>query len=387
MIHQLEVRRLLEGLRLLWETITQDQIYWQLGVSAFIVLTFLLIKNIFTRLIFVIAMRLAYKTPTDMDREILEAFEGPIKGLIVITGFYLSLNYLPLPLALTATVSALFRSAIIGMITWGLYNLVGGKAYNELGQKLRLDQSLLIFASKVLRFIVIALAISIIAQEWDYDVSGFIAGLGLGGLALALAAQDTVSNVFGGIIIILDKPFNVGDWILSPSVEGTVEEMSFRSIKVRTFANALVTVPNKVIVNEAVTNWTRMAKRRIFFRLGVTYTTPREKLQNCVNKIRDLLENHPEVHPDLIMVRFEQFADSSLDIFIYFFTKTKVWTEFLAIKEEINFKIMEILEEEGVSVAFPSRSIYFENQLASRMDREGNRETGTNSGADPDHNR
>jgi len=378
---------LLKNLNLLWETITQDQIYWQIGVSIAIVLFFLLIKNIFTRFIFGLIMRLTHKTPTDLDREILEAFEGPLKGLIVLPGFYLALFYLPLPPALTDTVSGLFRSGIIAMVTWGFYNLVGGKAYNELGQKLRLDQSLLIFGSKVLRFIIIALALSIIAQEWDYDVSGFIAGLGLGGLAVALAAQDAVANVFGGIIIVLDKPFDVGDWILTPSVEGTVEEMSFRSIKVRTFANALVTVPNKVIVNEAVTNWTRMEKRRIFFRLGVTYTTPREKLQNCVNKIRDLLENHPEVHPDLIMVRFEQFADSSLDIFIYFFTKTKVWADFLAIKEEINFKIMEILEEEGVSVAFPSRSIYFENQLENKMEWDDARYPGSSSGPESGHNR
>jgi len=374
---------LAESLRTLWETITQDQIYWQLGVAVLIFLLFLLIKNIFTRFLFNLILKFTRKTPTDLDREILEAFEGPLKMLIVITGFYLALIYLPLPAVLMETVSGLFRSGIIILITWGLYNLVGGKAYTEFGQRLSLDQSLLIFGSKVLRFIIVALAISIIAQEWDYDVSGFIAGLGLGGLALALAAQDAVSNVFGGIVIVLDKPFEVGDWILTPSVEGTVEEMTFRSTRVRTFANAVVTVPNKVIANEAVTNWTRMEKRRIFFRLGVTYTTPREKLQNCVTRIRDLLENHQEVHPDLIMVRFEQFADSSLDIFIYFFTRTKVWTEFLAIKEEINFKIMEILEEEGVSVAFPSRSVYFENQIEGRINYDLNAE---NESGDPGDN-
>jgi len=374
---------LAESLRTLWETITQDQIYWQLGVAVLIFLLFLLIKNIFTRFVFNLILKFTHKTPTDLDREILTAFESSLKMLIVITGLYLALIYLPLPGALMDTVSGLFRSGIIIAITWGLYNLVGGKAYTELGQRLSLDQSLLIFGSKVLRFIIVALAISIIAQEWDYDVSGFIAGLGLGGLALALAAQDAVSNVFGGIVIILDKPFDVGDWILTPSVEGTVEEMTFRSTRVRTFANAVVTVPNKVIANEAVTNWTRMEKRRIFFRLGVTYTTPREKLQNCVTRIRDLLENHQEVHPDLIMVRFEQFADSSLDIFIYFFTKTKVWTEFLAIKEEINFKIMEILEEEGVSVAFPSRSVYFENQIEGRINYDLNAE---NESRDPGDN-
>jgi len=358
-------------LTILWDFIfNQESIWWQLVIAVLIFLVFLLIKNIFARFIFGIILRLSQKTKTDLDSAILNAFEGPIRNLILAAGLFLALHYLPLPDAVMASVSNFFRSVIIVLLVWSIYNLAGGKAYTRVSETLNIDYSLSLFASKVLRFLIVALAIIIIAQEWDYDVSGLLAGLGLGGLAFALAAQDTVSNVFGGIIIVMDKPFSVGDWILTPSVEGTVEEMSFRSTRVRTFANALVTVPNKVVANEAITNWTRMNKRRIFFRLGVTYTTPRHKLQNCVNRIKDLLENHQEVHPDLIMVRFEQFNDNSLDIFIYFFTKTKVWSEFLEIKEEINFKIMEILEEEGVSVAFPSRSIYFENELQNKLENK-----------------
>lgn len=355
---------MVESLRTFWEsTVNMDSIWWQLAVTTLIILVVLLIRGLFTRLIFGMILRLTYKTKTDLDRALLYAFEAPLRFLLVAAGSYFALSYIPLPPAVLNFVANLFRSAIIVFVTWGLYNVVGGDFSTRIREKLKVEEIVAGFATKVLRFIIIALGISIIAQEWNYDVSGFMAGLGLGGLAFALAAKDAVSNLFGGLIIILDKPFAVGDWILTSSVEGTVEEMNFRSIKVRTFANALVTVPNAVVSNEAITNWTRMHKRRIFFRLGVTYTTPRAKLQNCVNKIKELLENHPDVHPDLIMVRFEQFADSSLDIFIYFFTKTKVWSEFLAIREDINFKIMEILEGEGVSVAFPSRSIYFENTL------------------------
>jgi len=270
-------------------------------------------------------------------------------------------------------ITRLFRSVIIILISSGFYNLVGGPAVTEIGVRLEVEKTIVGFVTKVFRFIIVALTITIIAQEWDYDVSGFIAGLGLGGLAFALAAQDAAKNIFGGIVILLDKPFAVGDWIMTPSVEGTVEEMSFRSTKVRTFPNALVTVPNSVLANEALTNWTRMKKRQITFRLGVTYTTPRKKLQSIITRIKELLDNHPEIHPDTIFVRFDQFNDSSLDIFLYFFTKTTVWAEFLQVKEDINFKIMEILEKEGVSVAFPSRSIYFENQL-----KKAERETGSN---------
>ncbi len=355
---------MIESLVQSWDHfINYNSIWIQLAIAAAIVLLALLVKNIVTRIIFGIVLSLTSKTKTDIDRSVVMSFEGPMRWLIVTIGIYLALNYLSPPPEIMSVVSNLFRSAIIIYITWGFYNLVGSSVLTELIEKLEVDQSIIDFTATVLRFIIIALSVTVIAQEWDYDVSGFIAGLGLGGLAFALAAKDTAANVFGGIVIILDKPFAVGDWILTPSVEGTVEVMNFRTTKVRTFANALVTVPNSVLVNEAVTNWTRMEKRRVSFHLGVTYTTPRVKLQACVNRIKELLENHPEVHQDLIMVRFDQFNDSSLDIFIYFFTRTKVWTEFLAVKEEINFKIMEILEEEGVTVAFPSRSLYFENEL------------------------
>jgi len=365
-----------ERLIMFWElTVNLESIWWQLVVAVLIFLVALLVRGLFTRFIFRIILRLTHNTKTDLDRLVLYAFEGPLKALILAAGIFFALIYLPLPPAVDSFVVNLFRSAVIIIITLGLYNVVGGDVSSRISEKLEIEEIVSVFATKVLRFLIIALAISIIAQEWNYDVSGFLAGLGLGGLAFALAAKDSVANVFGGLVIIIDKPFAVGDWILTSSVEGTVEEMSFRSTKVRTFANALVTVPNAVIANEAITNWTRMHKRRVFFRLGVTYTTPREKLQNCVHRIKALLENHDEVHPDLIMVRFEQFADSSLDIFIYFFTKTKVWVEFLEIKEEINFKIMEILEEEGVSVAFPSRSIYFENKLESQAYEQLNKDS------------
>ncbi len=248
------------------------------------------------------------------------------------------------------------------------------------------DQILIPFLSKFARVILVALAVSVVAEEMGYNVNQFIAGLGIGGLALALAAQQTLSNIFAGFMIIIDKYFSVGDWIYSPSVEGVVEEVNFRTTKVRTFAKSLVTVPNAQLTSEAVTNWSKMPKRRVVFHLGVTYTTPREKLQQCVNDIRGMLENHPEVHKEKIMVFFEQFNDSSLDIFIYYFTVQTDWEEHLRVKEDVNFKIMELLENRGVSVAFPSRSIYFENQLggniAAHWEAQGN--TGeTGSGHSP----
>ncbi|WP_368731567.1 mechanosensitive ion channel family protein [Calderihabitans maritimus] len=342
----------------------------QIGVATAIFLGFWLLRKVFARYISQLLLKLSVKTKTDLDDQIVLAFEKPLQFFFILLGLYLSLSYLPLSSPHNLLLSKLFRSSIIILVSMGFYNLVGSYAVlcEEVEKVfgIQIDKILIPFLSKVLRVTVVALAISVVAQEWDYDVNGFIAGLGLGGLAFALAAKDTVSNIFGGIVIITDKPFSIGDWIYTPSVEGIVEDINFRSTKIRTFAQALVTVPNATLANEPITNWSRMGKRRITFKLGVTYNTSKDKLEKCVNEIKNMLENHPEIHKETIFVRFDSFGESSLDIFLYFFTKTTNWGEYLRVKEDVNFKIMEILEREGVSVAFPSTSVYFETPLETK---------------------
>ncbi|MCF6094770.1 mechanosensitive ion channel family protein [Microaerobacter geothermalis] len=348
---------------------------WQFFIIAIgIFLFFLLLRKIFVKYIFHLILRLTKKTKTELDTYILLAFEKPLRVLFIIIGLYLSLNYLTDYLSLKPIYQVIllkiFRSSIIILLAWGTFNLTSSSSL--LIEKLRerynfqIDKLLIPFVAKVLRFVVVALAISIVAQEWEYDVNGLVAGLGLGGLAFALAAKDTVGNIFGGIVIITEKPFSLGDWIQTPSVEGTVEDITFRSTRIRTFAQALVTIPNSTLANEPVTNWSRMGKRRITFNLGISYTTPREKIDKVVKEIRYMLENHPEIHKDTIFVRFDKFNESSLDIFLYFFTNTTNWGEWLRVKEDCNLKILEILENEGVSIAFPSRSIYFEKPLVDQ---------------------
>lgn len=330
-------------------------------------------RNLLVRLFFSLSRKIVGRVRPGMDLKFLPCIENPLRFFMVVLGLFFALTYLPLTPYQAVLVTKFFRGGIIVFIAWGLYNVAGECLFETIREKVDIDvdRILIPVASKVLRFIIVALAISIIAQEWGYNVSSFIAGLGLGGLAFALAAKDALANIFGGIIIITDKPFSIGEWIYTPSVEGTVEDITFRSTKVRTFANALVSVPNATLANEAITNWTRMGKRRVTFHLGVTYGTPRASLKKCVEEIRGYLENHPEVHKDTIFVRFDRFNDSSLDIFIYFFTVTTSWGEFLKVKEEVNFKIMEILEGEEVSVAFPSRSIYMETPLLYKEDSQG----------------
>jgi MscS family membrane protein len=339
-----------------------------IGISLLIFFTFLILGKIFTRYILRVVLRFTNKTKSNLDDEILNAFQKPIKSFTMILGLYLALIYLPLSKNVYITISKLFRASVIIMITWGLYNLEG--TFITLHEKMeskfnfKTNKILKPFLTKALRFTTIAIAIGIIAEEFEYDVSGFVAGLGLGGLAVAMAAKDTLANVFGGVVIIMDKPFDIGDWINVGSVEGVVEDINFRSTKIRTFDKAVVTVPNSILTAESITNNSRRGIRRITFKLGVVYSTPIEKLRRCIDNIERMLVEHPRVDKQAIYVKLDEFGDSSLNIFVYFFTNTANWEEYLNIKQDINFRILEILEKEGVSLAFPSTSIYFRNKLS-----------------------
>jgi MscS family membrane protein len=358
------LQQYLDGWGLNWVSalISQQFTRYIIGVLLILVL-FWVIKKLVKKYLFPWVERLTGKSQNEMDDKIAAAFFRPVEWLIALTGWFMVLRYLPLSPNLDQILVDIYRSAIIALIAWGFYVLAAGESilYREFKEKFKIDDILIAFLSKVLRFIIIALALVVIVQEWGYEVNGFIAGLGLGGLAFALAAQDALSNIFGGIVIIMEKPFSIGDWIVTPGVEGIVEDINFRSTKVRALDQSLITIPNSTLAKEAITNYSRMGKRRITFHLGVTFDTPRSKLEQCVLQIREMLKNHPDVHPETIFVYFEQFNDSSLDIFLYFFTNTTVWQEYLAVRQNINLKIMEILEELEISVAFTSRSIYLEN--------------------------
>ena len=210
-----------------------------------------------------------------------------------------------------------------------------------------------------------------VAKEWDYDITAFIASLGIGAMAIAFAAKDSLANVFGSIIIITERPFVVGDWISANNVEGIVEKVSFRSTCIRTFYQELVYVPNNLLSNTPIINYTQRQKYRIQFLLGVTYSTTREQLQNVCQQIRQLCEQMDDIYSEGFDVNFFEFGDSSLNIRIVCYAKVPENTQNYALKnsmyhkirERFNLEVMRILEENGVSCAFPSRSIYFETPI------------------------
>ncbi len=344
------------------------------STCAIILITFFwLIKNQLTNLIFKFVLKMVKQVHIPFTENLLLSFKKPIHYFFIFLGFYLAVFcfFAPFTIEQTLFISKISRSIFIILITWGIYNLTDLESviFKKLQTKLNLeiDQVLAVFLSKFLRVVLVLIAFTIIAQEWNYDLNGLIAGLGLGGLAIALAAKDSLANIFGGMVILLDKPFTLNDWISTSQVEGTVEEIGFRSTKIRTFTQALVTVPNSTLADEAITNWSKRGKRRIDFELTVSFDTSQEKLTNCLQKLKQMLKNHPEIHQDAIYVHFRDFGENGFQIYFYFFTITTVFREFLHVREDVNYKILQILEAEGIKLAYPSRNLYLKTLPESNL--------------------
>ena len=250
-------------------------------------------------------------------------------------------------------------------ITWGLL-----RAANQLpaliegiGAHLPLatGRALAVFVMRIVQALVLLVAAAMVLAELGYNINGVLAGLGLGGLSFALAGQDMVSNFFGGLVLVTERPFEIGDWVSTPDVEGTVEDISLRSTKVRTLENALVIVPNSKFTTTPITNWTRMNMRLARFTLGLEYRTPPAAVEGTVQAVAAMLKGHEGVHADTVQVRMLDFGASSLDVTVQFYTKTTDISEYRAVREDINLRILGILAAQGVSLAFPSRSLYMEH--------------------------
>jgi len=173
-----------------------------------------------------------------------------------------------------------------------------------------------------------------------------------------LAAKESLSNIFGSIVILLDRPFKVGDWIEMNGLEGTIEEIGLRTTRVRTFANSLITVPNAKWTTSAINNWSRMQKRRISTKIGVTYDTTPEQIEALVETIRGLIRSDEGLRDEFFLVNFDGFGPSSLDIFIYCFTKTTQWGEYLTVKERFFLNIAREVHKAGLQFAFPTQTVH-----------------------------
>ncbi|MEQ8174035.1 MAG: mechanosensitive ion channel family protein [Syntrophomonadaceae bacterium] len=285
------------------------------------------------------------KTPS--GQKLIKALEKPFRMFLVLVGLYIAMQYLPLSAAVEATLLKGFRILVIVLTAWVLYDLAGTDSLFSEGmqEKLRVDNIILSFFSKLTRFFILAIAIVVIIQEWGYRVDGLIAGLGLGGLAVALATKDALANVVAGLVIIMEKPFLIGDWISTPSAEGTVEDISFRSTKIRSTTQALITVPNSTLAAQPITNHARMGKRRLEFTLPLAHDMERPKVEKIVLQTRDILNQHPEIEQDTVVVALNTIGKDVLEVLVRCFVVNTRWEDFMQVREDINLSILDITNQ------------------------------------------
>jgi MscS family membrane protein len=312
-----------------------------------------------------IVYRVVNKTKNTLDDDLLDALKRPVDFLFIVIGAIFAKSVLNLDNEIGDILDKILRSGFIVVLFWALLQTINHleenihTISNKFGDKISPDVAN--FIIKSIRFFIIVLCAIAVLQEWGYNVSGFLASLGLVGMAFALAAKDTAANLFGSLVIFTDKPFRVGDWIKTPHVEGIIETIGIRSTKVRTFAQALVTVPNATLANNAILNWSKMGKRRIKMNIGITYDTKGETVEKIVSDIKQMLQNHKDIHQETIHIYFSNFGSSSLDIFCYYFTKTINWGEFMRVREDTYLQIMKIVEQNGSSFAFPTQTLHVQN--------------------------
>lgn len=334
-------------------------------LAAFgILIVALALRGVFTRFVVNRVIKLTKRTKNKLDDHVISALEGPIRFVPVVLGVYFSIEISGLASSgdLEVLSDGLVRSLVVFNLFWVLFCLITPLTFLMGRLEEIFSTEMVSFLVKVMKGIIFGIGAATILEIWGIKVGPIIAGFGLVGVAVALGAQDLFKNLISGFLILAEKRFHVGDWVLvSGVVEGTVEKIGFRSILIRRFDKAPTIVPNAVFADKAVTNFSEMTHRRIYWKIGIEYSATVSQLQTITEEIKAyLLGNSDFAQPEeaTLFVVTDSFNDSSIDIMIYCFTKTTNWGEWLQIKQDFAYAIKQIVEGAGSSFAFPSMSIY-----------------------------
>jgi len=306
------------------------------------------------------------RTRNYWDDSLVDAMRSPMTALIWIIGLTFAAE-----IVRKETDAVIFNAAgpirnvgVIAVFAWFLVRFITRAEENIIASSIRedaaYDRTTADAIAKLLRMSIVITSVLVILQTLGYSISGVLAFGGIGGIAVGFAAKDLLANFFGGLMVYLDRPFNVGEWIRSPDkeIEGTVERIGWRLTVIRTFDKRPLYVPNSIFTTISVENPSRMTNRRIYETIGVRYDDA-GKLANIIEDIKVMLKAHPEIDTEKTMiVNFNKFASSSLDFFIYTFTRTTNWIKFHEIKQDVLLKVIEIIEGHGAECAFPTSTLH-----------------------------
>ncbi|EPT6802258.1 mechanosensitive ion channel family protein [Campylobacter coli] len=365
-------------------------------ISILVLVFFMSLRRFFSNIVYFILVRLVYHNKSDADDIkviFIDNIKKPVGFLLICYAISLCLTIATYPAPLSINLSNLFHIVYAVLIAWLILRILDGYGVvlvSKLAQKSG-KKEVVNLVIKILYFVIFVIALLYILAQLGFNISAIIASLGIGGLAVALAAKDIIANFFASILLLFDNSFNQGDWVEVSGIEGTVVETGLRKTTIRTFDNCLVFLPNSTIMGANIKNWSkRRMGRHVRMYLGVGYDATPEKLEQCVKDLREFLHtsdlvahdedsalkygdhttkyrqnlvsiNDLEGYKNACYVALSEFADSSINIELYFYIKEIGGKDFREARQSLMLEFMRIIEKNGLTFAFPSRSIYIEN--------------------------
>jgi len=333
-----------------------------IGIGIFLI--FLIFRGIISKVIIKRLQNIAKKTTNKLDDSFVDAMEGPARFLPIVVGFFIASYYMSFSEEGRAIIDTINRTLITIFIFWVIHQIIEPISYILSGLDKVLTRELIGWIIKSLKILIFILGLAAVLELWGIKIGPIIAGLGLFGVAVALGAQDLFKNLISGILVLVEKRFRIGDWILVEGIiEGIVEKIGFRSTAIRKFDKSLAIIPNFQFAENAVVNVSQTTNWIISWVINLQYDSTIEQLKVIRNEIEDYIKKNEDYKTELgYAVRVDKFADSSIDMYIRCFTKTDDWDEWLAVKERLAIQIKQIVEKNKASFAFPSQSIYVEKK-------------------------
>ena len=337
---------------------------FQILIGLGIFLIFLIFRGLISKLVIKRLEKLASKTSNKLDDTFVLAMQGPSRFLPIVIGFFIASYYMTFSDESRVFVDTINRTLITIFIFWVMHQIIEPISYILTGLNKILTRELIGWIIKSLKILILILGIAAVLELWGIKIGPIIAGLGLFGVAVALGAQDLFKNLISGILVLVEKRFKIGDWILVDGIiEGIVEKIGFRSTVIRKFDKSTAIIPNFQFAENAVINISQTTNWLISWIINLQYDTTVDQLKTIRNEIEDYIKQDQDYKQELgYAVRIDKFAESSIDMYVRCFTKTDEWEEWLAVKERLAIGIKKIVEKNKASFAFPSQSIYVEKK-------------------------
>ena len=333
-----------------------------IGLGIFLI--FLIFRGLISKLIIKKLEIISQRTTNKLDDTFVKAMVGPARFLPIVLGFFIASYYMSFSEDTRSFVDNLNRTLITILLFWIIHQIIEPISYILSGLGKILTRELIGWIIKSLKILIFILGAAAVLELWGIKIGPIIAGLGLFGVAVALGAQDLFKNLISGILVLVEKRFKMGDWILVEGIiEGIVEKIGFRSTTIRKFDKSLAIIPNFQFAENAVINISQTTNWIISWIINLQYDTTVDQLKKIRDEIEDYIKKHEDFNTELgYAVRIDKFAESSIDMYVRCFTKTDEWEKWLSVKERLAIQIKQIVEKNGAAFASPSQSTYVEKK-------------------------